>query len=494
MTWATVTTTTVTTATTTDLDDGAPIAPRRVQRLRSIRVRILLSYVGALAIATAALVLIARGVLFAELESRIDDELTQEAEELAQLVERGVDPQTSESFEGDVRRIFDVHLGQNIPARYEVLITFVEGRPYTRTRSVVDYRLDEDRALVSRWSALQEVDRGRAETAAGRVEYLAVPLRAQGEVRGVFVSAIFRDRAAEQLTTPLLDIVGVGLAVLVVGSVLAWRLAESVLRPVRRVTRAARSINDTDLRRRIEVDTPDEIGELAATFNGMLDRLESSFAMQRRFLDDAGHELRTPLTIARGHLEVLDDDPREREETVALVLDELSRMGRIVNDLLLLAKAEVADFLEREPVDVDALTDELLSKARALGDRDWVLDGRGSGVVLADRQRLTQAVLQLAQNAVQHTGPGDEIALGSTLDERELRLWVWDTGPGIDPAEHERVFERFVRASGTQQREGAGLGLSIVRAIVEAHGGHVELSSRPGAGAVFTLVIPVRDQ
>jgi two-component system, OmpR family, sensor kinase len=128
--------------------------------------------------------------------------------------------------------------------------------------------------------------------------------------------------------------------VLLLGSLLAWRLAGRVADPVTALTRTARAISETDLSRRIPVRGRDEVAQLAATFNEMLERLERAFGSQRRFLDDAGHELRTPLTIVRGHLELLEDDPVERRETVALVMDELDRMGRIVNDLLLLAKRE----------------------------------------------------------------------------------------------------------------------------------------------------------
>jgi signal transduction histidine kinase len=462
-----------------------------VHRLRSVRVRILASYVGLLTLATALSVLVAREVLVAQLDSRIQGELTQEADELRQLA-GGVDPATSQPFGDRVDRIFDVHLSRNIPSSNEALLTFVDGRPYTRTGTVVDYRLDRDEALVQLWGGLQATDRGSVETPAGRVEYLAVPLRVGDRVPGVFVTAFFRDRAQEQLTAPLLAVGGVGLVVLLAGSVLAWRLSEHVLGRVRRVTRTARAITDTDLRRRIDVDGQDEIAELAETFNAMLDRLDASFTTQRQFLDDAGHELRTPITIARGHLELLGDDPQEKEETVALVLDELARMSRIVNDLLLLAKAEEPDFLEPEPVDLDVLTDELVAKTRALGDREWVLESRGDGVVEADRQRLTQAVVQLAQNAVQHTSPGDEIALGTSQEGGELRLWVRDTGPGIAADEQDRIFSRFVRARGNRHRDGAGLGLSIVRAIAEAHGGSVQVRSGPGAGALFTLVLPSR--
>jgi two-component system, OmpR family, sensor kinase len=235
----------------------------------------------------------------------------------------------------------------------------------------------------------------------------------------------------------------------------------------------------------------DEIAQLARTFNAMLDRLESAFATQRAFVSDASHELRTPITIVRGHLELLGDDPQERRDTVALVTDELDRMTRFVDDLLLLAKAERDDFLHVSDVELGALTEELFDKAGALGARQWQLDFRGEALVRADRQRLTQAIMGLAQNAVQHTADGDPIWLGSDADRDNVRLWVRDSGPGVALEDQERIFERFARASATRRRsEGAGLGLAIVRAIAEAHGGRVALSSKPGAGATFTVIIP----
>jgi signal transduction histidine kinase len=165
-------------------------------------------------------------------------------------------------------------------------------------------------------------------------------------------------------------------------------------------------------------------------------------------------------------------------------------MSRLVDDLLMLAKAERPDFLQRESVDVSALTGELLAKARGLGERDWTLDAGGEGILVGDRHRLTQAVMQLAENAVRHTSAGDEVAIGTSTSAHEARLWVRDTGPGVAPGLEERVFERFARGRGTPRSTSAGLGLSIVRAIAEAHGGRVELRSEPGAGSTFTIVVP----
>jgi signal transduction histidine kinase len=384
-----------------------------------------------------------------------------------------------------------VYFERNVPSRHEALITFVGGKPFLRSRQVVPYRLDRDPDLVARWTAVTEPERGSAETPAGHVEYLAIPLVGESGTAGVFVAAIFRDRAAADSDAVLRAAGAVGLAVLLLGSLLAWRLADRVLTPVTELTSTARAISETDFSRRIPVRGRDEVAQLAGTFNEMLDRLEGAFGAQRRFVDDAGHELKTPFTIVRGHLELLEDDPEQRRETLALVMDELDRMGRIIDDLLLLAKHDQADFLDLATVEVATLTDELEAKVGALSEGEWVVESRGRGVIVADRHRLTQAVAQLAQNAVRHGGDSGPIMLGSSVSNGEARLWIRDRGPGIAPADQPRIFERFRRGAGQPRHEGAGLGLAIVKAIAEAHYGRVELESRLGAGATFTIVVPV---
>ena len=468
-----------------------PRRPDSPKRFRfGLRARMLFAHVGLLAIAVIASVLVARQLLLVRLEESIDHQLAQEVSEL-RILARGRDPRTGRPFGTDVRRIFQVFLRRNVPARNEVILTYVDGRPYERSRTLRSppYRLDEDPKLIARWGTLDEADEGEISTPGGPVKFLAVPVLVSGAPPATFVVAVFREPEEEELNDAITALGGVGLAVLVAGSVLAWRLAGGVLGPVRTVTTTARSISETSLEQRIPEQGSDEIAHLAATFNDMLDRLERAFDAQRHFLDDAGHELRTPLTIIRGHLEVLPDDPPARQRTLELVLDEVKRMGRMVDDLILLAKSDEPDFLRVEPVDVEALTNELHAKASGLGARTWRMDAVGRGIIVADRQRLTQAVVQLAQNAVAHTETGAEIGLGSDVSAGGARFWVRDTGAGVAPEDRVRIFERFERGSNAK-REGAGLGLAIVTAIAQAHGGRADLDGARGTGATFSITVP----
>lgn len=332
-------------------------------------------------------------------------------------------------------------------------------------------------------------------TSAGPVRFAVVPARVIGDPTvGKFVIVYPMRAGQRQVMANAQTYALVSALCLVLVGVAGWLVAGRLLRPLRLLRNAAEHISHTDLSLRIPVRGHDDVNELTRTVNAMLDRLQSAFETQQNFLDDAGHELRTPLTIVRGHLEVLDAaDPGEVSDARALVLDELERMGRLVDDLIMLAKARRPDFLRPAPLDLDRLVDEVADKAAALGPRRWVVDARPGACMVADTQRLTQALLQLADNAVRHTRPGDEIGIGAGTDPfGGVRLWVRDTGAGVHPEDAERIFERFGRASVGRGDEGSGLGLAIVSAIAAAHGGQVTLDSRLGHGATFALVLPAR--
>lgn len=332
-----------------------------------------------------------------------------------------------------------------------------------------------------------------------RIAYISVPIQVDGSPQlGHFVAAVDVDLIFEPVVRTHRTYAIVSAVALVVIGAVGYLVAGRLLAPLRALRKTAQRITETDLTERIPEDqlvSRDEVGDLGRTVNAMLDRLSNSFDHQRRLLDDAGHELRTPITIVRGHLELLDvNDPTDVVETRSMALDELDRMQRLVDDLMVLAKSQRPDFIRREPVVIADLLSSVRDLVTPLGERQWVIDETTDAVVRLDGQRITQALVQLVSNALRFTAPGSVIALGGRSTNGEVRLWVRDEGIGIPAEDHERIFERFGRSRGTRRDdgsdEGAGLGLAIVNAIAEAHQGRVELHSRPGWGSVFVLCLP----
>jgi two-component system, OmpR family, sensor kinase len=461
----------------------------------SARTRILISYVVLLAFAAAFAILGFRQVLLIRLDDVVNDDLRQEVQELNRLVQDGVDPATGRPFTS-LRSLFDVYFDRNEPSRDEAFISFVQGEHH-RSSSLARFPLDR---MPSDFIAYGERLASRAPAEEGSATFRIGTERGEAHVRaqqilfgdevGAFVVTILPANDREEIGDLLTYGGAASLGVLLIASGLAWLIAGRVLKPVRLLTETAQSISQSDLTHRIEVRGAGEAANMARSFNAMLDRLEAVFRSQREFVQDTNHELRDPLTIVRGHLELLDDDPAERQRTVKLVLDELDRMGRIVDDLQLLAEVDQPGFLRLEWVDAGLFADELISKAKALAPRRWVLEQTAHASFLADRHRLTEAVMNLAHNAVQHTTEADTIAIGMSASEEQVRIWVRDTGVGISVPDQERIFDRFTRGSDAHLRyRGGGLGLAIVKAVAEAHGGTVELESRLGEGSTFTIVI-----
>jgi two-component system, OmpR family, sensor kinase len=443
-----------------------------------------------LALALIIGLVLQRAFLLAELNDEVNEQLQQEAEEFRRFVDR-MNPDTGAPFGDDVTAIFDTFLDRNIPGEGEVLFTIVDGRPYASTATSV--QLLDDAAVVTEWSAVTATTQAELTTAGGRVRYRAVPVAEDSGRGAVFIVAIFLEGERAEIDRALQIGALVYGSIFLIASVAVWFIAGRVLRPVRLLTEAARSIEDTHWSARIPVKGDDDLARLTHTFNDMVNRLETAFVTQRRFIDDAGHELRTPITVIRGHLELMGDDTDEASTGKRIALDELERMTRIVDDLLLLARAEQPDFLDPRSIDVSELMEEVVAKAAVLApDRTWRITETAHVVMVADRQRLTQALMNLARNAAQHTTSGATIAAGSRYANEEVQFWIRDSGTGIPRAEHERIFERFARGRGGPRRsEGAGLGLAIVKTIAEAHGGRVRVESVPGMGSTFSILLPL---
>jgi signal transduction histidine kinase len=271
-----------------------------------------------------------------------------------------------------------------------------------------------------------------------------------------------------------------------------WRREARERELMHELARTADAIYEQgDLARRVAGVIDDEVGQLGATLNRMLDRLEGAFRRERRFISEASHELRTPITICRGHLEVLGPKPSpdELEECVDVVVDELDRMGRIVDDMSTLVRADTDWFLRREPFPLDEFLADVAVKAEPLlNGRLRVVPTAEEALLEGDAQRLTQALINLLQNAALHGGNGCPVVLQVLEETDSWRFEVADEGGGITLDPPERVFQPFSR--GRTNHGGSGLGLAIVRTIAEAHGGAAGVENRSGEGATFWIRVP----
>jgi signal transduction histidine kinase len=291
-----------------------------------------------------------------------------------------------------------------------------------------------------------------------------------------------------------------GLLVLAVALIASYLAGARVTAPLRRMASVAARVDSGDLEPRMQdpAGAGEEVRVLADSFNHMLDRLALAFQGQREFMADASHELRTPLTVIRGQLEVLaatqHPSPEEVQRVERVVQAEVTRMSRLVDDLLLLTAAERSDFLRIEPIELSSFVTELWDGLSLTAQRRFELGEVPSGTLMADPDRVAQAVRNLGRNAIDYTAEGVGLVRleVSAVGGSRVRFAVIDDGPGIPPEQRERVFERLYRIDPSRSRGagGAGLGLSIVRAIVEAHGGEVHVGSVAGGGARVEFTLP----
>lgn len=325
-------------------------------------------------------------------------------------------------------------------------------------------------------------------------QYRVAALSAHGKQGPVTVYAALPTDTITDSTTELSATLAVGVPVVVVAlAAVAWLLVGRALRPVERLRRQAAAIPATDLRRRLDVPAAqDELGRLAATLNDLLSRIEASTDRQRQFIADAAHELRSPIASLHAQLEI-DERRAERvgdaagAERAGGMVADVRRLARLVNDLLALARLDANPTVHRQTIDLDDL---VLDEVRRAQGRGVVVDAGGvsAGRVLGDSAGLAKVVRNLLDNAVRHAAT--RVTVGLRGEGTSVTLTVADDGPGIAPADRERIFERFTRLDDARSRDagGAGLGLAIVRDVVHGHGGSVKVAdNRPGARFVVTL-------
>jgi signal transduction histidine kinase len=497
------TTRTTTAGTTTETTERlaaappGPLSPGVVARIKgrapwgswNLRARLLAGFALLFLVAGALIVLAARQILLLPVDDRIDRELVREAEALRGFA-HGIDPSTGRPFGTRVKRMFEIYLQHNVPEEHQAFFTFIDGEVTLRRGSDMREGLSSGAHLPPGLMKITEPSRGSAPTTAGVLEYLAVPVRAAGTTTGgVFVAAVSRDMAHSEIGPALTSTALTVLILVAVGSFLAWRLAGRILDPVRTMTEAALALSSSNPTGRLDVrEEAGEIARLGSAFNGMLQQLENAFATQERFTGDAVQHLQGPIMAIRKHIGLLQADPEGQARRVPLVAEELDRLRTQLDDLSLLAHSTRPDFLHLSTVDLRDVMRSISSAMEGFEVRRWRIESVGPERIVADRDRLTQALLLVAQNAVAHTQEDDVITLGSVVLPEEARLCVRTTRRGGGSGRGERSPERFLRAEGETSYE---IGLAIVKAIAQAHRGRVATSHSSTGDKTVTIVVPV---
>ncbi len=429
----------------------------------------------------------------ARLRSQIDAQLRTQAGEWRQFT-AGADLSTPAGLERTARRFIAAQ-------RYhaEALITAVQvdgGRTVSSDPELIGR--EEDREQIpggpeGLFAAAPGLSTATVSEA-GRMRVLVQPIAGGGRAAGTLRLANPLTPVARAQSSMRRTFAVVGALSLVLATLAGVGLAALIAAPLRRITAVAAAASAGDLSTRAgPVAARGDVGVLAAAFDDMLERLERAFTRQREFVSDASHELRTPLAVLRAQVEMLDreSDEHSRHEATATLLRRLDELDRLVGDMLTLASAEAGELIQRRPIDLGDFFEDVRRDLPLFGERDFRMSAVG-GTLEADPDRLTQVLRNLVRNAVAHTQPGDRVELSAHGLDGRLEISVSDAGPGIPEEELDRIFERFHRLDKSRSRDsgGAGLGLAIARAIVEAHGGQIRAESGHGQGATFRIELP----
>ncbi len=461
----------------------------------SIRVRLSLWYGTALALSFAIFAFVLYAVVARGLRDQVDNSLEQAAAVAVRALEqRGIGP--SLPFEDLAADFPELAVLDKFFQIFSPAGKITIQSPNVRLHDIPLSRTALESALLGQ--ATFESAKFRGESP---VRILSVPIR-----RGAILVNIVQvgtslhpvEHTLRRMLAVFLVATPIALLVALVGG---WFLAGRALKPVDAITHAARRIAAGDLSQRLTTPpSSDEIGQLAATFNDMIARLDASFQQVRRFTADASHELRTPLTVLRGEAELALRRPRPVEDYRLVLessLEEIDRMSRIVDELLFLARANLGEVrMESKPVRLDQLVQDIQRQAVVLGQEqtvEVVADALEPVTVLGDELRLRELILNLVDNAIKYSRAGGKVELTLKEDHGLARLSVSDHGIGIPPEAQARIFDRFYRTDEARAhcKKGTGLGLSICKWIAEAHQGRIEVRSTVGQGAQFTVVLPL---
>ncbi len=456
----------------------------------SIRLRLTAWYVAALAVTLVLLGGAAYYFTRAGLYHWLDESLAERAEALSEevrLVGGHPEVELEEHGHSAYQGVSDGFIIVDA-SRVVAIARGLEPQPFLADSSVTA-------ALAGTPSSGIVVDRGNR-----RWKVSTQPLLSGGAVAAVVLVA----HDLDELNEVLEHLAGVLLALFPLGLIGAgvggYLLAGRALSPVARITRSAEAISEHDLSQRLPVESKDELGHLATTFNNLIERLQHAFERQRRFTGDASHELRTPISIIQAISSqklMTRREPEEYERSLRQIDEAAGYMGRLVNHLLILARADSGRMaLESESLDVMQLVQQVAAQVEEASERAVPVYGRGPIAVRGDALRLTELFLNLIENAVKYTPSEGEVDVNVEQNGADVRIAVCDTGVGIAPEHLPHIFERFYRADKARSRAegGTGLGLAISLWIAEAHGGTLHAASEAGKGTTLTVTLPLEGE
>jgi len=460
----------------------------------SLRWRLAIGIAAALIVTVVALLVTVRLALGGILEGGLDRDLTRDAGLVsARIALLG-------SLEGGSRleEVVDSFSVGGPDSAFIVVIRDIEGQVLASTAGLAidDFALDPDEmaGVLEGNAFVRTVEVGEGDEIRLRTSRLTIGREVVGIVQ-VAEDAGPMGRALGRLQTVLL---AEGIGGMVMALIIGYWLSRGAVKPLQEVIGVAADIEASDLGRRIGArGSPAEVQQLADTVDAMLERLDTAFQQQRNFVLDISHELRTPLTSLRGNIDVLLMDDRLDSGTrsaLERMSSEASRLIRLTSNLLYMAHAEAGRELDRRPVELDTLCLEVYRQTKDIRSEVKFSLGREDQVTVeGDRDLLKQMLLNLVDNSLKYTPAGGEVTLSLYQDDARACVEVRDTGPGIEPDQLPRIFQRFYRGGAGEKagKGGAGIGLAISDWIAKAHGGEIVVDSEPGKGSIFTVILPL---
>ncbi len=461
---------------------------------RSIRVRLTLWYIFIL----GCTLTLFSGLVYYQMSRSLYKSVDHKILTISEVIASSLSP-ASHSVFSDIQKKLARKVGRQPTAKFIQLLD--------RSGNIGGKSLNlKNKRLPVSFEALQNAAKGvityeTKEVFGEPLRIITYPVKRPGsDINSIVQVATSLSGVQDTLRKLILILVSIVPLALIIASIGGIFLANKVLKPINEINRITREITSKNLQLRVPLpSTHDELGQLVETINEMIERLEKSFLQIQQFTADASHELKTPLTILKGEAELAlrkQRDPEEYREYLRSSLEEINRMTRLVQDLLILSRADTGRLtLHKEPLNLATLVDACCDQCRFLGEGQEVkvlFDRQEEIWVLGDKYRLKQMLFNLVENAIKYSDRGRKVEVHTRQNGRFVNVLVKDEGVGIDKKDIPYIFDRFYRVDKSRSREagGTGLGLSICKWIAEAHGGKITVESTLGKGSCFTVWLP----